>query len=145
MEKRTSRVNSEHPAEKLEKEIREETKTKSTPRDARKESIGETEEERGRREAESTPVPPDSKDDDITMDEVLGEPFTKKGRVADHFGDFGEEMRKQGKSEKQSRATWLVQTDHRRKPEKVQTNRTVLAHLPAPRRVKTHRPPHVRR
>ena len=95
MEKANIKI-SEHLAEKLEKEIKEEVKTKTTPRDAGEENSGETEEERSRREAESTPAPPDSNDDDITMDEVLGEPITKKRGVADHFGDFGEEMRKQG-------------------------------------------------
>ena len=80
---------SENLAGKLETKMREEAKTKTTPKDVRKESIGETEEERGRREAGSTLAPPDSKDDDITMDEALGEPTTKKGRVADHFGDLG--------------------------------------------------------
>ena len=94
MEKANIKI-SEHLAEKLEQEVREGAKTKTTPRGARKESNGEMEEERGRREAEATPAPPDSKDDDITMDEVLGESITKNGGVADHFGDLGEEMRKQ--------------------------------------------------
>ena len=45
------------------------------------------------------------------MDEVLGEPITKKGGVADHFGDFGEDMRKQGKKIREAESSDLVGTD----------------------------------